>query len=104
MSSEDGLEPVSTNGVPPERPPLQETPELPPALLAQLTAKTDMMWRETQRRDGNAVWHSWQWMRGFYVMLAVWMVTVGVGLWVYAQSRDVEVVVQTVIYNAEGQF
>jgi len=97
-------EPLSTNGVTAADIRPQETPEIPPALLALLTAKTDMMWRETQRRDGNAVWHSWQWMRGFYAMLAVWIVTVGVGLWVYAHSREVEVVVQTVVYNAEGQF
>ena len=37
-------------------------------------------------------------------VLGVWVVTVGIGLWLYAHSRDVEVMVQTVVYNAEGQF
>lgn len=104
MGTEEGMETFHTNGAVEERPPSQETPDMPPEQLAQLITKTDMMWRETQRRDGNAVWHSWQWMRGFFVLLGVWVVTVGIGLWLYAQSRDVEVVVQTVVYNAEGHF
>jgi len=103
MANQESLEHLQANGVSLDLP-QQETPDIPPALLALLIAKTESMWRELQRRDGNAVWHSWQWMRGFYAMLAVWMVTVGIGLWVYAQSRDVEVVVQTVVYNSEGQF
>src|SRR5262245_28230923 len=86
-----------------ERPRL-ETPDLPPELLTQLILKTDMMWQETQRRDGNAVWHSWKWMQGFFVMLGMWAITVFIGLWLYAHLREVEVVVQTVVYNAEGQF
>jgi type IV secretory pathway TrbF-like protein len=104
MGTEEGMETFHTNGAVAERLPSQETPELPPELLTQLITKTDMMWRETQRRDGNAVWHSWQWMRGFCVLLGVWVVTVGIGLWLYAHSRDVEVMVQTVVYNAEGHF
>ena len=63
--TEDGQEIIQSNGNVEAWQPLQETPELPPELLTQLIAKTDMMWRETQRRDGNAVWHSWKWMRGF---------------------------------------
>src|SRR5215510_4370078 len=104
MPSDDNLGRFQSNGVADEEAPTQETPDISLALLEQLIAKNDVMWRETQRRDGNAVWHSWQWMRAFYAMLAVWIVTAGVGLWVYAHSRDVEVMVQTVIYNAEGQF
>jgi len=104
MATEESLRPFASNGVPPTDEAMLETPDMPPALLAQLMAKADMMWRETQRRDGNAVWHSWQWMRAFYVMLAVWLLTAVVGLWLYAHMRDVEVVVQTVVYNAEGQF
>jgi type IV secretory pathway TrbF-like protein len=104
MSNPEDLARVHPNGVPGTDVPEQETPDIPPALMAQLIAKTDMMWRETQRRDGNAVWHSWQWMRGFYAMLAIWILTVGVGLWIYAHSRDVEVMVHTVVYNAEGHF
>jgi len=104
MPNPEDLAIIHTNGVSEAEVPEQETPDIPPALLVQLIAKSDMMWRETQRRDGNAVWHSWQWMRGFYAMLGIWILTVGVGLWIYAHSRDVEVMVQTVIYNAEGQF
>jgi type IV secretory pathway TrbF-like protein len=104
MPSDESLVCVQSNGVTADEDFAPETPDIPPALLAQLIAKTDMMWRETQRRDGNAVWHSWQWMRAFYALLAVWILTAGVGLWLYAHSRDVEVMVQTVIYNAEGQF
>ena len=95
---------LQSNGMPLDDHAPQETPDLSPALLSQLTAKTEQAWREIQRRDGNAVWHAWQWMRGFYALLAVWILTIGVGLWLYAHSRDVEVVVQTVVYNAEGQF
>jgi len=104
MPNPEDLAIIHTNGVSEAEVPEQETPDIPPALLVQLIAKSDMMWRETQRRDGNAVWQSWQWMRGFYAMLGVWIVTVGVGLWVYAHSRDVEVLVHTVVYNAEGHF
>src|SRR5215475_3409764 len=104
MPSDESLVPFQSNGALMPDVPEQETPEIPPAQLAQLIAKSDMMWRETMRRDGNAVWHSWQWMRAFYAVLGLWIVTALVGLWVYAHSRDVEVVVQTVIYNAEGQF
>jgi type IV secretory pathway TrbF-like protein len=92
-----------TNGVPSSRP-LHETPDLPPALLEQLIAKNDLMWRENARREGNEGWHTWQWMRAFYAMLAVWLCTAGVGVWIYAHYREVEVVVQTVVYNSEGQF
>lgn len=66
--------------------------------------KAEAAWTEIQRRDGNAVWHSWQWMRAFFVVLAVWVCTAGVGLWLYAHSRDVEVVVQTVVYDKDGHF
>jgi type IV secretory pathway TrbF-like protein len=102
--TEDGQELIQSNGSVEAWPSTLETPELPPELLTQLILKTDMMWQETQRRDGNAVWHSWKWMRGFYVVLGVWVLTVAIGLWLYAHSRDVEVIVQTVVYNAEGQF
>ena len=95
---------LQAHGIPYDDHPPQETPDLSPAVLSQLTNKTEQAWREIQRRDGNAVWHSWKWMQGFFVILTVWVVTVGVGLWLYAHSRDVEVVVQTVVYDAEGQF
>lgn len=67
-------------------------------------AKAEAAWREIQRRDGNAVWHARQWMQAFYVVLTLWGLTACVGLWLYAHSRDVEVVVQTVVYDKEGQF
>jgi type IV secretory pathway TrbF-like protein len=102
--TEDRQEIIQSNGVVEAWQPTLETPELPPELLTQLILKTDMMWQETQRRDGNAVWHSWKWMQGFFVLLGVWCVTVGIGLWLYAHSRDVEVMVQTVVYSAEGHF
>ena len=101
--SHDVVDTFHANGAPADWQPLQK-PRDPPELLAQLIAKTDMMWRETQRRDGNAVWHSWKWMQGFFVVLGVWIGTVGIGLWLYAHSREVEVMVQTVVYNAEGHF
>lgn len=104
MSIPEDLTMVSKNGMSLGSVPEQETPDISPALLAQLIAKTDSMWHETQRRDGNAVWHSWQWMRAFFAMLTVWVLTAGVGLWLYAHNREVEVMVQTVVYNAEGQF
>jgi type IV secretory pathway TrbF-like protein len=104
VAEQDERDLIHPNGAMTAFLPGQETPDIPPALLAQLIAKTDRMWQETQRRDGNAVWHSWQWMRGFYVLFGVWVLTVAIGLWLYAHSREVEVMVQTVVYNAEGQF
>ena len=98
------MDDMTTNGTVDDWTPRLETPELTPAQLDQLIAKTNMMWQETQRREGNQRWHVHQWMRGFYVMLGVWVVTAGIGLWLYAHLREVEVVVQTVVYNAEGQF
>jgi len=79
--TEDGHEIIQTNGAVAAWQPPQETPELTQAQLDQLIAKTDRMWQETQRRDGNHRWHSHQWMRAFYVMLGVWVGTVGLALW-----------------------
>jgi len=76
---------------------------LPPDLLQTIILRVNEGFAETQRRDGNAVWHSWQWMRAFFVVLLLWVGTAGVGLWVYAHSRDVEVLIQTVVWDKERQ-
>jgi type IV secretory pathway TrbF-like protein len=85
-------------------PPLHETPDMPPDQLALLAAKVEGQWREIQRRDGNAVWHAWLWMRAFFVVLGMWAFTAAVGIWLYAHSRDVETFVQTVVYQPDGKF
>src|SRR5215510_6909959 len=71
MATEDSLTRFTSNGVAHSEDVLLETPAIAPDLMAQLIAKADMMWRETMRRDGNAVWHSWQWMRAFYAVLGL---------------------------------
>jgi type IV secretory pathway TrbF-like protein len=75
-----------------------------PAELLTIIERANAGFAETQRRDGNAVWHAWSWMRAFYVALALWVVTALVGLWLYAHARDVDPWVQTVVYSQDGQF
>jgi type IV secretory pathway TrbF-like protein len=77
---------------------------VPPEGLERIALQMNHAFAETQRRDGNAVDHAKRMTRAFFGVLVALGIAVGVIVWMFAHSRDVEVVVQTVVYDKEGQF
>jgi type IV secretory pathway TrbF-like protein len=72
--------------------------------LLRITTLVDQGFIASQQRDGNGHWHARNWMRAFFVVLVLCLVMGAERAWMYAHSRDVEVVVQTVVYDKDGQF
>ena len=84
--------------------PLGLLADVSPEALERIAIQMNAGFAETQRRDGNAVDHARRMTRAVFGVLVALGIAVGVIVWMFAHSREIEVVVQTVVYDKEGQF
>ena len=65
--------------------------------------RIDLAYREIQRRDGSAELRAWRWERFALVLLALFIVLLGVIVWQLLTARMVQAVVQVVHVDDKGQ-
>jgi len=82
--------------------PLGLLADVSPEALERIAIQMNAGFAETQRRDGNAVDHARRMTRAVFGVLVALGIAVGVIVWMFAHSREIEVVVQTVVYDKKG--